>query len=490
MLINSQSITLYALYLSSSGWFAPVTSKAVNTASILFYTGISSDYDSPSYADDIVNINTTSFSYCPYYNNSINDGEEGVFYTGMDRRQLKFLQAGLQNRGYYYTILIAFENTVIKIAKTRLIGQYILNQNCMQLILEVLWSRNYMSCTVRSKAATNPGDKQNSQQDYISFTSTTDSRSFGKIYNSYSSSHLYVHKNFTDDVDTSIVTCLYFNRQSGNVLISCAFNLGRGSVTSNQTSIGGSSFSFGWNIKTLGFQDVQGYLLLQVNRSNFSIIIVVGNYELNSSGLTSNVDYFVSSRDSVLCSNAGPNIWMSFDRKWIFFPPRWTTSVITYPKGLNSYYSGNPFINAKGSTSIIPSNNNYFNTSHTSAIRSALSNVYVQEIIFNKTSDKMIVLTSSTSGCFGPADGSDNFDGDSHNPDKMFAFVYQASAASWINVSSMVDKVNLMSSYNESDSLKRPTMYAYPLTDNEGQYLFSFGKPANTPTAYYTNTIW
>lgn len=263
-------------------------------------------------------------------------------------------------------------------------------------------------------------------------------------------------------------------------------------MINGQTSVGGSSFSFGWNIKTLGFQDVQGYLLLQVNRSNYSIIIVVGNYELGSNGLLSNIDYFVSSRDSVLCSNAGPNIWMSFDRKWIFFPPRWTTSVITYPKGLNSYYSGNPFINTKGSTSIIPNNNDYLNTSHTSAIRSALSNVYVQEIIFNKTSDKIIVLASSVSGCFGPADGSDNFDGDSHNPDRMFAFVYQTNTASWINVSSMVDKVNLMSSYNESDSLKRPTMYAYPLTDNEGQYLFSFGKPAYSSnlTVFYTNTIW
>ena len=490
--VSDQSITLYALYISSSGWFAPVTSKKISMQQA-FYTGISiSEPNTTTYLNDMINANTSSLLYCPYYKNYVNNKEESILCIGMNHRVLQNQQVSVTSGDYYYLVNLTQDNKITRIVKTRLIGQYILKQNCVQLMSEILWSRDHMTCNIRSQTTTAPDNKLSSRQDSIFFTSSEESRSFGKIYNSYSSSHLYAHKNLGEDVYSSTITCLYFNRQSGNVLISCAINLGKGSMINGQTSVGGSSFSFGWNIKTLGFQDVQGYLLLQVNRSNYSIIIVVGNYELDSNGLLFNIDYFVSSRDSVLCSNAGPNLWMSFDRKWIFFPPKWTTSVITYPKGLNSYYSGNPFINAKGSTSIIPNNNNYLNTSHTSAIRSALSNVYVQEIIFNKTSDKIIVLASSVSGCFGPADGSDNFDGDSHNPDRMFAFVYQANTASWINVSSMVDKVNLMSSYNESDSLKRPTMYAYPLADNEGQYLFSFGKPAyeSILTVYYTNTIW
>ena len=490
--ISDQSITLYALYVSSSGWFAPVTSKKISMQQA-FYTGISiSEPNTTTYLNDMINANTSSLLYCPYYKNYVNNKEESILCIGMNHRVLQNQQVSVASGSYYHIITLTGDNTTTRIAKTRLIGQYILKQNCVQLMSEILWSRDHMTCNVRSQTTTAPDNKLSLQQDSIFFTSSKESRSFGKIYNSYSSSHLYAHKNLGEDVYSSTITCLYFNRQSGNVLISCAINLGRGSMINGQTSVGGSSFSFGWNIKTLGFQDVQGYLLLQVNRSNYSIIIVVGNYELGSNGLLSNIDYFVSSRDSVLCSNAGPNLWMSFDRKWIFFPPKWTTSVITYPKGLNSYYSGNPFINAKGSTSIIPNNNNYLNTSHTSAIRSALSNVYVQEIIFNKTSDKIIVLASSVSGCFGPADGSDNFDGDSHNPDRMFAFVYQVNTASWINVSSMVDKVNLMSSYNENNSLLRPTMYPYPSVDNEGQYIFSFGKPAYNSklTVFYTNTIW
>ena len=458
-----------------------------------FYTGVSVNKPGTStYFNDVVNANTSSLLYCPYYKNYVDNKEESVLCIGMNYRTLVSQQVSVTSGDYYYLVNLTQDNTTTRIAKTRLIGQYILKQNCVQLMSEVLWKRDSMTCYVRSQTTTAPDNKLSSRQDSISFVGNEASMSFGKIYNSYSSSYLYAHKNLGEDVYSSTITCLYFNRQSGNVLISCAINLGRGSMTNGQTSVGGSSFSFGWNIKTLGFQDVQGYLLLQVNKSNYSIIIVVGNYELNSSGLLSNIDYFVSSKDNVLCSNAGPNIWMSFDRKWIFFPPKWTTSVITYPKGLNSYYSGNPFINTKGSTSIIPNNNNYLNTSHTSAIRSALSNVYVQEIIFNKTSDKIIVLASSVSGCFGPADGSDNFDGDSHNPDRMFAFVYQANTASWINVSSMVDKVNLMSSYNENNSLLRPTMYPYPSVDNEGQYIFSFGKPAYNSklTVFYTNTIW
>ena len=490
--ISDQSITLYALYVSPSGWFAPVTSKKISMQQA-FYTGISiSEPNTTTYLNDMINANTSSLLYCPYYKNYVNNKEESILCIGTNHRVLQNQQVSVASGNYYHIITLTGDNKITRIAKTRLIGQYILKQNCVQLMSEILWSQDHLICNIRSQTTTVPDNKLSSRQDSFFFTSSEGSRSFGKIYNSYSSSHLYAHKNLGEDVYSSTITCLYFNRQSGNVLISCAINLGKGSMINGQTSVGGSSFSFGWNIKTLGFQDVQGYLLLQVNRSNYSIIIVVGNYELGSNGLLSNIDYFVSSRDSVLCSNAGPNLWMSFDRKWIFFPPKWTTSVITYPKGLNSYYSGNPFINAKGSTSIIPNNNNYLNTSHTSAIRSALSNVYVQEIIFNKTSDKIIVLASSISGCFGPADGSDNFDGDSHNPNRMFAFIYQTNTASWINFSSMVDKVNLMSSYNESDSLKRPTMYAYPLTDNEGQYLFSFGKPAyeSILTVYYTNTIW
>lgn len=49
-----------------------------------------------------------------------------------------------------------------------------------------------------------------------------------------------------------------------------------------------------------------------------------------------------------------------------------------------------------------------------------------------------------------------------------------------------------MNSYNENNSLLRPTMYPYPSVDNEGQYIFSFGKPAYNSklTVFYTNTIW
>lgn len=100
----------------------------------------------------------------------------------------------------------------------------------------------------------------------------------------------------------------------------------------------------------------------------------------------------------------------------------------------------------------------------------------------------MIVLTNSVSGSFAVTN-SFTFDGDSHNPDRMFAFVYQANTASWINVSSIVDRVNLWNSYNESDSLKRPSLL---LQDNDGNWTLSWGKPAYNVDYYisYTNTIW
>jgi hypothetical protein len=309
----------------------------------------------------------------------------------------------------------------------------------------------------------------------------TSIRSIKRVFNTYTSTHAFCHVYNSN-------YCLVLSKAFESRSISentVALTTG---ACSTKVHVLPDNISSGYyGIKLIGFADKKALLILRGDDS-YIFEIVTGNFNVMSNGfLDSFSSFYETPSNHVFNQNLGPNIWVSFDTKWIFFVPKSQNTSIAYPKGLNSYYGNKEFITSNV-TNYIENNTSYLNTSHTSAIRSALSNVYVQEIIFNKTSDKMIVLTNSVSGSFAVTD-SFTFDGDSHNPDRMFAFVYQANTASWINVSSIVDRVNLWNSYNESNSLKRPSLL---LQDNDGNWTLSWGKPAYNVDYYisYTNTIW
>ena len=133
-----------------------------------FYTGISiSEPNTTTYLNDMINANTSSLLYCPYYKNYINNKEESILCIGMNHRVLQNQQVSVASGSYYHIITLTGDNTTTRIAKTRLIGQYILKQNCVQLMSEILWSRDHMTCNVRSQTTTAPDNKLSSQQDSI-----------------------------------------------------------------------------------------------------------------------------------------------------------------------------------------------------------------------------------------------------------------------------------------------------------------------------------
>jgi hypothetical protein len=464
--ISDQSITLYALYVSSSGWFAPVTSKKVARAIRTTYTGIS---DNDQYSRE--NANTSSCcAFSPYTPNV----SSSLFLASVSN-------ASYSIDTYFYSsdggsVKNYSQFTTSQVSKTRCIYSSKGSDGySVNIFKHFTWHKNsvYYVNTItyrgveEGKSARSFGD--------------TSIRSIKRVFNTYTSTHAFCHIYHSD-------YCLVLSKAFESRAISeNTVALLSGSCSTRAHVLPDNISSGYYGIKLIGFADKKALLILRGNDS-YIFEIVTGNFNVTSSGnLGSLSSFYETPSNHVFNQNLGPNIWVSFDTKWIFFVPKSQNTSIAYPKGLNSYYGNKEFITSNV-TNYIENNASYLNTSHTSAIRSALSNVYVQEIIFNKTSDKMIVLTNSVSGSFAVTN-SFTFDGDSHNPDRMFAFVYQVNTASWINVSSIVDRVNLWNSYNESDSLKRPSLL---LQDNDGNWTLSWGKPAYNVDYYisYTNTIW
>ena len=186
----------------------------------------------------------------------------------------------------------------------------------------------------------------------------------------------------------------------------------------------------------------------------------------------------------------GANLWFTTDRKWMFFPP---SGDSFYPKGLNSYYANGQQLIVDGSTSM-PDDVSYLNSSHTSAMRSALQNVYVLEILFNKTQTKMIVLTNTTGAAFEIGDFEGNY-----NPDAMYCF--QLVNNSWVQISTQaIDRQNVLASYNSTGNQGIKYKSSLSLCDKSNdlgslamfgsQYSFNWAFPANSkPIVFYTSKI-
>lgn len=186
----------------------------------------------------------------------------------------------------------------------------------------------------------------------------------------------------------------------------------------------------------------------------------------------------------------GANLWFTTDRKWMFFPP---SGDSFYPKGINSYYANGQQLIVDGSTSM-PDDVSYLNSSHTSAMRSALQNVYVLEILFNKTQTKMIVLTNTTGAAFEIGDFEGNY-----NPDAMYCF--QLVNNSWVQISTQaIDRQNVLASYNSTGNQGIKYKSSLSLCDKSNdlgslamfgsQYSFNWAFPANSkPTVFYTSKI-
>ena len=475
MLINSQSITLYALYINSSGWFAPVTSKAVNTQYIeTYYTGLQVPKESSSsfgyYFDNYVNYNKES---TPLFSTARHiSGVDLMFWRITDNRIIV-------DRGQYVSIDIS---TCISRGKVLAVSNQI---NSMVGIIGLTFdgsARKYVWMVYGGGG-----------YNYAAASS------IAKAFSSYTLQNAIYWGLWKDDLGgVGVYSAIAAENQ---IQVGYLFKTFSGSINSNTATIlltGNMNFIKAILIETetiTGSGDDRGIyakiVLLSVS-SSYEVTLCYVKIRCYNSGST---PYVVRVGDIYYYKSVnrpmGANVWITTDRKWMFFPPYSGNSF--YPKGLNSYYANGQQLIVDDSPSM-PDNVSYLNSSHTSAIRSVLQNVYVLEILFNKTQTKMIVLTNTTGAAFETG----NYKGD-YNPDAMYCF--QLVNNSWVQISNQaVDRQNVFTSYNSTGNqgIKYKSSLSFCDKSNDleslamfgSQYSFNWAFPANSsPVTFYTSKI-
>lgn len=152
---------------------------------------------------------------------------------------------------------------------------------------------------------------------------------------------------------------------------------------------------------------------------------------------------------SSITDNMGNNLWVTKDMKWMFHVGKGTYGA---SKGINTVRGVSALFNSTGWAGVTY----YQNDSTTIDIRTALSNYYVLEIIFNQANNKMIVLCNDTQGSFGLADwnGATGFV-PGIQPTHLFIFIKVGDTWKQRSIDS-VGMTNVWNTYQSSVSGKTP----------------------------------
>ena len=152
---------------------------------------------------------------------------------------------------------------------------------------------------------------------------------------------------------------------------------------------------------------------------------------------------------SSITDNMGNNLWVTKDMKWMFHVGKGTYGA---SKGINTVRGVSALFNSTGWAGVTY----YQNDSTTTDIRTALSNYYVLEIIFNQANNKMIVLCNDTQGSFGLADwnGATGFV-PGIQPTHLFIFIKVGDTWKQRSIDS-VGMTNVWNTYQSSVSGKTP----------------------------------
>lgn len=152
---------------------------------------------------------------------------------------------------------------------------------------------------------------------------------------------------------------------------------------------------------------------------------------------------------SSITDNMGNNLWVTKDMKWMFHVGKGTYGA---SKGINTVRGVSALFNSTGWAGVTY----YQNDSTTTDIRTALSNYYVLEIIFNQANNKMIVLCNDTQGSFGLADwnGATGFV-PGIQPTHLFIFIKVGDTWKQQSIDS-VGMTNVWNTYQSSVSGKTP----------------------------------
>ena len=149
---------------------------------------------------------------------------------------------------------------------------------------------------------------------------------------------------------------------------------------------------------------------------------------------------------TTISEDIGCNVWIPSNLKWVFFLPKMTgDSSGNGVKGLNTIKSTTNIVDKTGWIS----NTYYKNDDSTLDLRNAVANKYVLEIIFNKNSNKMIVLCNDTKGIMGTSEISGYIQ--AVNPTSIFAFIY--NGRKWVQMNqSLIGLTEIWNTYQNSKS--------------------------------------
>ena len=152
---------------------------------------------------------------------------------------------------------------------------------------------------------------------------------------------------------------------------------------------------------------------------------------------------------SSITDNMGNNLWVTKDMKWMFHVGKGTYGA---SKGINTVRGVSALFNSTGWAGVTY----YQNDSTTIDIRTALSNYYVLEIIFNQANNKMTVLCNDTQGSFGLADwnGATGFV-PGIQPTHLFIFMKVGDTWKQLSIDN-VGMTNVWNTYQSSVSGKTP----------------------------------
>ena len=230
------------------------------------------------------------------------------------------------------------------------------------------------------------------------------------------------------------------------------------------------------------------------NDNVFYVIIVIAKFKsLTYNEFFTLSNYFVynnipNSIQNKICANA----WASSDLTFFFYSKKNTDWKLGYGKGLGTVRGDSALLTyANGWDTVNPY---YEDDASTLDLRNAVANLYVQDMIFNQASNKVMILCNNSIGSWGyNASISSNNIFPNTQTNVILFFMYNGKK--WIQINTnMVDPYGFINTYNSSVTSKgeeyRPDFNCY----RDGYiWCISYTYPSNSvggTKSYYTTMSW
>ena len=230
------------------------------------------------------------------------------------------------------------------------------------------------------------------------------------------------------------------------------------------------------------------------NDNVFYVIIVIVKFKsstYNEFFTLSNYFVYNNIPDSIqnkICANA----WASSDLTFFFYSKKNTDWKLGYGKGLGTVRGDSTVLTYVNGWDTV--NPYYEDDASTLDLRNAVANLYVQDMIFNQASNKVMILCNDSIGSWGyNAEISSNNIFPNTQTNVILFFMYNGKK--WIQINTnMVDPYGFINTYNSSVASKgeeyRPDFNCY----RDGYiWRISYTYPSNSvggTKSYYTTMSW